>query len=323
MPDTAYQREVMQPLPRYVLITPARNEAQFIELTIESVVVQSIQPLKWVIVSDGSTDGTDDIVTRYASQYPWIELHRVGSEQQRNFAAKVNAFNAGYQRLKHLEYEAIGSLDADLSFDPDYFSFLLGQLASEPDLGLVGTPFVENGGQTYDYRFVSRSHVSGACQLFRRSCFEDIGGYVPIRGGGIDRVAVLKARARGWATLTFTEKRLVHHRKMGTGTGGGAIAASFKQGKKDYSFGNHPLWEVFRGTYQITQLRPYVVGGMALLSGYAWAAATRLERPISRDLVAFQRQEQIDRLKALFTRRKPSPDREASSRRAQIDCGRS
>src|SRR5205085_9602191 len=138
--------------------------------------------------------------------------------------------------------EAIGCLDADLSFDPDYYSFRLSRLASEPGLGIVGTPFVENGGQTYDYRFVSLSHVSGACQLFRRACFEDIGGYVPIQGGGIDRVAVLKARARGWATMTFTEKALHHHRKMGTATGGGAVAANFKQGKKDYSFGNHPLW---------------------------------------------------------------------------------
>src|SRR5690242_9972927 len=108
----------MQPLQTYVLITPARNEAQFIELTIQSVVAQSIRPLKWVIVSDGSTDGTDDIVTRYADRYPWIELHRVGTQQRRNFAAKVNAFNAGYHIVRDLEYEAIGSLDADLSFEP-------------------------------------------------------------------------------------------------------------------------------------------------------------------------------------------------------------
>lgn len=306
----------MQQLQNYVLITPARNEAQYIELTIESVVAQSIRPLKWVIVSDGSTDETDDIVARYASSHPWIELQRVASQQRRNFAAKVNAFNVGYQRIKDLEYEAIGSLDADLSFDPDYFSFLLARLASEPGLGIVGTPFVENGGQIYDYRFVSRSHVSGACQLFRRACFEDIGGYVPIKGGGIDRVAVLKARARGWATLTFTEKTLLHHRQMGTATGG-AMAANFKQGRKDYSFGNHPLWEVFRGAYQITSRRPYVVGGLALISGYAWAAARRLERPISSDLVAFQRQEQMERLKALFTKRKPLPDRAAAGRPAQ------
>jgi len=312
----------MQPLPTYVLITPARDEAQFIELAIKSVVAQSVRPLRWVIVSDGSTDGTDAIVAQYASQYPWIVPHRVAEHQQRDFAAKVNAFNAGYQRVKHLEYEAIGSLDADLSFDPDHFSFLLGRLASKPDLGIVGTPFVENGGETYDYRFVSLSHVSGACQLFRRACFEDIGGYVAIEGGGIDRVAVLKARARGWTTLTFTEKALLHHRKMGTATGG-PLAAIFNQGRKDYSFGNHPLWELFRGAYQIATKRPYVVGGTALISGYLWAAMKRSQRPISSELVAFQRREQMDRLKALFTNRKPRPDRAATDRPTKIDCRRS
>src|SRR5215467_3852507 len=103
----------MQALPTYVLITPARDEAQFIELTIKSVVAQSVRPLKWVIVSDGSTDGTDDIVARYASHDPWIELVRVADQGRRDFAAKVHAFNAGYEKVKHLPYEAIGSLDAD------------------------------------------------------------------------------------------------------------------------------------------------------------------------------------------------------------------
>jgi glycosyltransferase involved in cell wall biosynthesis len=312
----------MQPLQTYVLITPARNEAEFIERTIESVVAQSIRPLKWLIVSDASTDGTDDIVARYASRYPWIELHRVANQERRNFAAKVNAFNAGYNKVKHLRYEVIGSLDADLSFDPDYFSFLLGQLASNPGLGLVGTPFVENGGEMYDYRFVSLAHVSGACQLFRRTCFEDIGGYIPIQGGGIDRVAVLKARARGWATQTFTEKTLMHHRKMGTATGG-AMTAIFKQGVKDYSFGNHPLWELFRGAYQIAAKRPYVIGGLALISGYASAMMKRPQRPISDELVAFQRKEQMDRLKALFTRRKTTPNPAAAGSPPRFDSGRS
>lgn len=292
------------PLPTYVLITPARNEAQFIELTIKSVVAQSVRPLKWVIVSDGSTDDTDEIVARYAANHPWIVLHRLADRQRRDFAAKVNAFNAGYEEVKHLPYEAIGSLDADLSFESDYFSYLLDRLASESKLGLVGTPFMEDGRQVYDYRFVSISHVSGACQLFRRTCFEEIGGYVPIKGGGIDKVAVLKARVRGWSTMTFTERVLTHHRTMGTASGG-RLAATFRQGQKDYAFGNHPLWELFRGAYQTATMRPYLVGGLTLMSGYGMAALRRLERPVSREIVALQRREQMDRLRALFTKREP------------------
>src|SRR2546422_4803637 len=96
----------------YVLITPARNEAKFIEQTIKSVVGQTIRPAKWVIVSDGSTDGTDDIVKRYASEYDWIELVRTPERKERHFAGKVQAFNAGYARVKDLKYDIIGSLDA-------------------------------------------------------------------------------------------------------------------------------------------------------------------------------------------------------------------
>src|SRR5688572_28425051 len=128
---------------RYVLITPARNEKAYIELTLKSVLSQTVPPLKWVIVSDGSTDGTDEIVMRYATQHDWIELVRMPERKERHFAGKVHAFNAGYARLKDLRYDAVGSLDADISFEPDYFAFLVGKLAENPKLGLVGTPFKE------------------------------------------------------------------------------------------------------------------------------------------------------------------------------------
>src|SRR6266481_6672836 len=107
-------------LPSYVLVTPARNEAQFIELTINSVVAQTVRPRKWAIVSDGSTDGTDDIVNKYAAEHPWIELVRMPERRERHFAGKVNAFNAGYARVADLNYDVIGNLDADVSFDEGY-----------------------------------------------------------------------------------------------------------------------------------------------------------------------------------------------------------
>src|ERR1022692_4139098 len=120
----------MLKLPTYVLITPARNEAQFIALTIKSVVAQTVLPLKWVIVSDGSTDGTDDIVNRYIAEHEWIELVRMPERKERHFAGKVYAFNAGRDRMKDLPYEVIVSLDADVTFESDYFSFLLEKLAT-------------------------------------------------------------------------------------------------------------------------------------------------------------------------------------------------
>src|SRR6266849_7613100 len=115
----------MSSLPKYVLITPARNEAEFIEQTLMSVVAQTVRPAKWVIVSDGSTDGTDEIVSKYAAEHAWIELVRMPERRQRHFAGKVHAFNAGWERVKHLSYAVIGSLDADISFEKDYFEFIL------------------------------------------------------------------------------------------------------------------------------------------------------------------------------------------------------
>ena len=278
----------------YVIVTPARNEADFIELTIKSVLSQTVHPLRWVIVSDGSTDGTDEIVTRYASDTPWIELLRMPERRERDFAGKVRAFNAGYERMAGLKYDAIVSLDADISFDPDYFSLLLERLSSDPKLGVVGTPFQEVCGRIYDYRFVSVEHVSGACQVFRRECFEQIGGYVPVKGGSIDHIAVITARMKGWKTRTFTEKTCLHHRPMGT-AGRGVMKSRFKMGMKDYSVGNHPLWECFRTARQMS-MPPRFFGGLVLGAGYIWAALRRVPRPVSIDLIAFHRREQMQRL---------------------------
>src|SRR5580692_8100671 len=102
----------------YVLITPARDESKFIEETIKSVVAQTVLPLKWVIVSDGSTDGTDDIVKKYLAEHPWIELLRMPERQERNFAGKVMAFNAGYNRIRHLPYSYLACMDGDITFEP-------------------------------------------------------------------------------------------------------------------------------------------------------------------------------------------------------------
>jgi glycosyltransferase involved in cell wall biosynthesis len=289
---------------RYVLITPARNEAAFIELTIKSVVAQTVRPLKWVIVSDGSTDGTDEIVKKYLTEQDWIELLRMPERKERHFAAKVRAFEAGHARVKNLEYDIIGNLDADISFEEDYFSFLLSKFAENPRLGVGGTAFREGSNQ-YDYRFTSIEHVSGQCQMFRRKAFEEIGGYVPAEGGGIDLVAVLKARMKGWETRTFPEKVFAHHRQMGTAKYGG-LMAKFKDGEKDYVLGGHPVWEVFRWIYQMTK-PPYVIGGCALFIGYWGALFCRRARSAPDEVVRFRRREQMSRLRR-FIIGKPSFD---------------
>jgi hypothetical protein len=197
--------------------------------------------------------------------------------------------------MQDLPYQAIGSVDGDASFDEEHFSFLLQKLAEDPKLGLAGTAFRETSKEDYDYRFVSIEHVTGICQLFRRECFEDIGGYVPAKGGAIDRIANIAARMKGWKTRTFTEKVYFHHRQMGTAQQS-PLMAKFKDGAKDYAVGSHPVWELFRSVYQMSK-RPFVVGGVVLLSGYLWSAIRRVPRPVSRELVEFHRREQMRRLR--------------------------
>jgi poly-beta-1,6-N-acetyl-D-glucosamine synthase len=276
--------------PQYVLITPARDEAEFIGGTLASVVKQTILPVKWIIVSDGSTDGTDEIVQRYAERHPWIELVKMSERKERHFAGKAHAFNAGYERVALLNYDFIGSLDADISFEADYFAFLLGKFAQDESLGLAGTPFREHGVQ-YDYRFSRKEHVSGACQVFRRACFESIGGYVPLRAGAVDLVAVVTARMRGWKTETFTEMYCIHHRRMGSARHN-LILSELKSGYGDYCMGVHPLWQAFRSAYQMTR-KPFFIAGASLMAGYLFAVLSLARKPVSADFVAFRRKEQL------------------------------
>jgi biofilm PGA synthesis N-glycosyltransferase PgaC len=283
----------------YVLVTPARNEETYIEGTIKSVIAQTARPAKWVIVSDGSTDRTDAIVKRYAAEYSWIHLTRTPERAERHFAGKVHAFNAGLEQLRDVPFRLIGSLDADITFGPEYFEFLLTKLASDPRLGVVGTPFRE-GTVQYDYRFSRKEHVSGACQLFRRECFEAIGGYVPIKAGAIDLTAVVTARMKGWKTQTFTEMVCLHHRKMGTAKTN-IVSAMFRSGYGDYRMGVHPLWQFLRSGYQATR-RPVLIGGFLLMAGYAWAAVTRAPKPVSDEFVAFRRREQMQWLREYLDR---------------------
>jgi glycosyltransferase involved in cell wall biosynthesis len=262
------------------------------------MVAQTLLPVRWIIVSDGSTDGTDELVAGYAAEHDWIDLIRQPYREERNFSGKVHAFNAGYSRAAHLEFDVIGNLDADVSFDEGYCEFLMERFSENPGLGVAGTPRMEDGNLMYDYRFTSIQDVSGACQMFRRQCFESIGGYRPARYGGIDYVAVLGARAKGWETRTFTGKVCVHHRKTASANHSG-LRSQLYIGRMDYLLGSHPGWELFRSIYQMRK-PPYIVGGVLVLVGYLWSLIRRVERTISDELVQLRRREQMRRLRDLL-----------------------
>lgn len=283
----------------YVLITAARNEEHFIEVTIRSVTEQTILPQKWIIVNDGSTDGTEQIVLNYARRFPWIELLSMPSHRQYAFSAKAHCFNTAFLRLRDMQFDIVGNVDADVSFDRDHFEYLLERFLKHPKLGVAGTPLREATHDAVEDGWFNETDVFGACQLFRRQCIEEIGGYPKIKGG-IDWAAVRMARMKGWETRSFLDKRFFHHRVMGA-TDCGLWRAMINQGEKDYFLGNHPLWQLFRVAYQMTR-RPVIGRGLLLLAGYSMAALRRVERPLPTDVIRFHQQEELQRLKSILGR---------------------
>jgi glycosyltransferase involved in cell wall biosynthesis len=283
---------------KYVLITPAHNEEAFIEKTLASMVSQTVLPERWVIVDDGSIDRTAEIVERYAARRTWIQLVRRPQRLDRSFAGKAHAFNVGLERVRSLAFDVIGNLDADISFEPDYFEFLLHKFTEYRRLGVAGTTMREANHDAVRDTFYHFRDVFGACQLFRRECFEEVGGYTPIKWGGIDWIAVRTARLKGWETRSFPDRFFFHHRPMGE-TEGNVWKARFDYGRKDYFLGNHPLWQVFRVGYQMLKW-PYVIGGLTLAAGYMYSVFARIERPVTPELLKLHRQEQLERLRTLF-----------------------
>ncbi len=285
---------------KYALVTPAKNEEAFIEHTLSSVVAQTIKPVQWVIVSDGSTDRTDEIVRKYAEEHDFIQLiRREGTG--RNFGNKVYAFQEGYEALKAFEFDFIGNLDADIELQPNYYETILGKFAADKSLGLAGgarLDFCE--GKFVEIRCAKNS-VGGPFQLFRKSVYDEIGGYRPLKLGGIDAVAEIMVRQFGWEVRTFTEIVSRHYRCTGTAKGS-RFNASFRGGKKLYVIGYHPLFELVKLS-KVSGVKDLLRHGCEL-AGYLTAALLRYERQVPKDFVKYLHQEQLGRLRHLLRYRK-------------------
>ena len=282
----------------YMLVTAAHNEEAFIENTIKAVMSQTLLPKRWVIVSDGSVDQTDEIVGAYAERCPFIELVRIGKNHARSFASKVYALNAGLERLKDSDCEFIGNLDADVSFEESYFANLLGEFERDPGLGLAGGFIYEKRRGRFSARANnSIRSVAGAVQLFRRECYESVGGILPLKYGGEDWCAEVMARMKGWRVKAIPELRVFHHKP--TGAGAGVLRYWYHQGFMDYSLGSHPLFVIVKCLRRL-RAKPYVGGALARLTGFAWAYYRKEERPVPREFVEYLRREQKGRLLGPF-----------------------
>ncbi|HJV66426.1 MAG TPA: glycosyltransferase family A protein [Geomonas sp.] len=285
----------------YALITPAYNEGKYLEQTIRSVLAQTVLPLRWVIVSDGSTDDTDQIASRYASEHDFIVYLRLERDKSGgNFASKVFAFNSGRDLLEGLPYSFIGNVDADVTVEPRYFECILEEFRRNPVLGVASGQIYEmTNGRLHPLGFDDSHYISGRAQLFRRQCFEAIGGYLPVSTGGEDTIATVMARMRGWECRTCQGLMVLHHKKSARARG--FWKESFRDGAKDYGLGSHPVFQLAKSLNRLRQ-RPYVVAALVRGTGYLWQYCKPVRRIVDEDFIRFFRSEQWDKLKSRWLR---------------------
>jgi len=281
----------------YVLMTAAYNEEAHIEKTIRSVLAQTVRPERWVIVSDGSADRTDEIVRSYAQRYSFIRFGRVAKIAGHSFESKVRALRRATDELKGVFYSYIGNIDADLSVEAEYFERLLQRFREDPRLGLAGGYLYEDYGNGFRSRWNNNvNDVFHAAQLVRRECYEEIEGYRVLKYGGEDWVAQTHARMKDWKVEAIPNLRILHYRPTDSGTG--LLRSALRQGKLDYSVGSDPLFEVVKCVRRFRE-RPYVLFSLLRLSGFIWLSINREERQVPEKFVRFLRKEQRKRLWAI------------------------
>ena len=280
--------------PDYVLVTPVRNEEATIGTTIESVVRQTILPSKWVVVSDESTDRTDEIVRGFADRYSFIELVRLSGRPKRSFSSVVFVIEAGIETLRNEKYEFFGVLDGDVRLGEAYYERILAEFSADKNLGIAGGLVVDYDRAGTMMKVQSLRDVAGAVQFFRRDCFDCLGGLVTLPEGGWDAITCLQARMHGFRTQTFSDI-VVDHLKPRSAAQGNLPRRFFKLGVRDYDLGHHPLFEMIKCTYR-TMERPYIIGGSIRLTGYAWCCIARRESFLPPDLVQQTRREQMARM---------------------------
>lgn len=284
----------MNPEFSYVLVTPVRDEEATIGRTIASVLKQTVLPREWVIVSDGSTDGTDEIVRKAAAENPWIRLLPLTPRPGRSFAAVVLNTEKGIRHLDFRDHGFLGLLDSDVEFQTDYFEQLMKRFAAEPALGLAGGVVIDVG-LPKDQFPRNRRDVPGAVQFFRRECFEAIGGLIPIPEGGWDGMTCAMARMKGYQTRLFTDL-VVDHLKPRNISEGGFIRRKWQMGVRDYAAGYHPVFETVKCVSRLKN-PPFVIGAIAWWIGYFMAWFQRRERVVPQEVIDYIQNEQMARLR--------------------------
>lgn len=277
---------------KYVVISPVRDEEAFLRFTIESMLAQTIRPAEWIIVNDGSSDATAAIIDEYAAQHSWIRaVHRGNRGFRKAGGGVVEAFNDGYRSLTTDDWQFVVKMDGDLTFEPDYFEKCLNNFHGDPRLGIGGGVicYIENGVKRIE--FCPEFHVRGATKIYRRECWDAIGGFWPAPGW--DTMDEVKANMLGWGTRSFPDLHLHHHRY--TGTADGIWAGMVKNGRANYVCGYHPLFMMVKCFLRLPK-RPYFIGSVGLLYGFLSGYLKHIPQVNDVQTIGFLRRQQLGRL---------------------------
>lgn len=263
---------------KYVVISPVKDEVRHVKHTLESMLKQTTIPVRWIIVDDGSTDGTTELIESYCARCDFIELiQRPAGQARQPGGGVIRAFNVGLEAASRLDYEVIVKLDCDLSFEADYFETLLQKFSADPTLGIASGVYFESiNGQPWSAVEMPNYHAAGASKMVRRSCFEKIGGFVTSRGW--DTVDEIKAQSQGWKTTHFPEAKMKHWKPEGTGIG--RWKTNIMHGEIYYLTGGGLSFFVLKVLRRM-QSRPYGVGGLGLVWGYLGSRLAGKERLVT------------------------------------------
>ena len=275
----------------FVVLTAAKNEERFIGRTIASVCAQTARPWRWIIVDDGSTDGTASVVRAAMETHSFIRLHTIPSIAERSFGAKSRAIHAAYRSIAEEAFDFVVILDADIAFGrPDVFAAMLAAFAASPRLGIAGGEVMEPTAEGWKSRKGNRADaVAGAIQMIRRTCYDECGGYVPLRFGGEDWLVQIDAQMRGWGVDVLRDQPILHFRP--TSSAGGHWRGLFRCGLMDASFGSDPSFEALKCLRRVAE-RPFLAGAIVRYAGFLWWHLSRRAPLIPPPHVAHLRQHQ-------------------------------
>jgi glycosyltransferase involved in cell wall biosynthesis len=278
----------------YVVITPVRDEAKYIVNTIDSMAVQTLVPQKWIIVDDGSSDQTPEIIDAASAKYSWIcVIHRPNRGFRKSGGGVIDAFYGGYCIADGVEWDFLVKLDGDLSFGPDYFEKCFSHFLADRHLGIGGGMVccLENGALAEDFPGDPPFHVRGATKIYRRACWEQI---VPlVRAPGWDTIDEVKANMLGWTTRTFRDPKLLQHKA--TGAGDGNWRNWLKNGLANYVTGYHPIFMMAKCMKRAYR-HPHSLQWIALCAGFCSGYLKMIPQVDDARVIRYLRQQQIRRL---------------------------